>query len=292
MTWTAAVVLLVWAGASAAHAAVLVAYESGVEAYAEALEGLKEVLGPGGVQVLDLRTAGNEPELPRLLAARNVRIVVAMGSQALAAVRSHNAAVAVIATMVFRSNDLAGIIGHVDVEVPLSSLLAEIRALLPQHRRVGIIRSRGPRGQTLEAIEGAARREGFIAVVVDCDGPANLLRLVGELKGTVDFLLCFPDADLYNSVTIKPLILATLQQRLPVVGFSPAFVRAGAVVGIYADYRDVGRQTAEMVLRAARGEEQGGEEAPRKLHAAVNQRVARLLGIEIRTDSLPVEVFR
>jgi ABC-type uncharacterized transport system substrate-binding protein len=141
-------------------------------------------------------------------------------------------------------------------------------------------------------MEAAARKEGYTAVVVDCDAPADLLKSIEALKGRVDFVLCFPDAELFNAVTIKPLILASLQDRLPVIGFSPAFVRAGAAAGIYPDYQDIGRQTAEMALRVMRGEDRTSGEGPRKVRAAVNQRVARLLGVEFRTDSSAVEVLR
>jgi putative ABC transport system substrate-binding protein len=129
-------------------------------------------------------------------------------------------------------------------------------------------------------------------VVVDCDGPGALLKAIAALKGKVDFLLCFPDPDLYNAVTIKPLVMAALESRLPIVGFSPAFVRAGAAAGIYPDYRETGRQTAEMALRMLRGEDRGGDEGPRRIQVAVNQRITRLLGMDFQTSALSVEVFR
>jgi ABC-type uncharacterized transport system substrate-binding protein len=119
-----------------------------------------------------------------------------------------------------------------------------------------------------------------------------LLKAVAALKGKVDFLLCFPDPDLYNAVTIKPLVMASLESRLPIIGFSPAFVRAGAAAGIYPDYRDTGRQTAEMVLRILHGDDRAADEGPRKIQVAVNQRITRLLGVEFQTASLPVEVLR
>ena len=128
--------------------------------------------------------------------------------------------------------------------------------------------------------------------MVDCDGPARLLKAVASLRGKVDFLLSFPDPDLYNAVTIKPLVMASLEARLPIVGFSPAFVRAGAAAGIYPDYRETGRQTAEMAQRLLRGEDRGAEEGPRKIRLALNQRVAHLLGVEFHPEGLPVEVFR
>jgi len=278
------------AGFPAPSTVVLTAFESNNEAFGEALAGLRTVLGANGAQIIDLHTAGAESELDRALSRSDVGVLVAVGSESLTAVRARNFNVPVIATMVLHPPQ-----GHfraqVDLEVPLSALLAEMHLLLPQSRRVGIIRGKSSSYPSPEALQAVALRAGYTAVVVESDGPARLLPSVAALRGRADFLLCFPDADLFNSVTIKPLILATLEDRLPVIGFSPGFVRAGAAAGIYPDYQEVGRQAGEMALRIARGEEHGTEEGPRKLRTAVNQRVARLLGIEFHTGP-GVEIFR
>jgi putative ABC transport system substrate-binding protein len=286
-----AALLLASLGLPAAPAPVLVIYQSGVEAFGEAVSGLKAALGPSGFQALDLRGAGADAELARALASPDLRVAIAVGSESLAAVHSHNPTIPVIATMMLHMAD-ARRGSHVDLDLPLSELLPEMRILLPQGRRVGLIRNPSHSHLTAEALEAAARKEGYTAVVVECELPADLLKSIGALKGLVDFVLCFPDAELFNAVTIKPFILASLEDRLPVIGFSAAFVRAGAAAGIYPDYQDIGRQTGEMALRVIRGEDRGGVEGPRKVRAAVNQRVARLLGVEFHTDSGSVEVFR
>ena len=167
-----------------------------------------------------------------------------------------------------------------------------MRALWPQRVRVGIVRNPGRSRYSAEALESRARKEGFTPLVVDCDGPGRLLNAVAAMKGKVDFLVCFPDPDLYNPLTIKPLVMASLESRLPIVGFSPAFVRAGAAAGIYPDYRETGRQTAEVALRMMHGEDHGADDGPRKVRVAINQRIARLLGVEFQTSALSVEVFR
>jgi ABC-type uncharacterized transport system substrate-binding protein len=77
------------------------------------------------------------------------------------------------------------------------------------------------------------------------------------------------------------------------VGFSAAFVRAGAAAGVFPDYADVGRQSAEFSLRLLRGDDRGAEtESPRKFQVAVNQRVERLLGVEFRPEALAAAVYR
>ena len=278
------------ASLSAPHAAIVVAYESAVEAYAEAAAGAAGELDPRVARLVDLSGPTGSGELARGLNAGDVRVVIAVGSRALAEVRAQKAAAQVVAAMTLHGGE--GVAGEVELEVPLATQLEVMRALLPRSSRVGIIRSPARRPSDMETLEARARRLGFTLVPADSNGPSQLLKAVASLKGKVDFLLCSPDPDLYNAVTIKPLILASLDGRLPVVGFSPAFVRAGAAAGIYADYRESGRQAAAMATRLLRGEERAAVEEPSKVRVAVNQRMLHLLGLEFRSGAYAIEVMR
>jgi ABC-type uncharacterized transport system substrate-binding protein len=273
-----------------APAVVLVVTESGVPAYADAVEGLTGELGANLGRIVDIRAATAANDLARLLEARDTRVVVAVGSRALAELQARRTALPVVATMLLRGPEPDGA-GQVDLDVPLNAQLEAVRALLPRASRAGIIRNPARLRSTAEVLESQGRKEGYTLTVADCDGPGRLLKVVASLKDKVDFLLCFPDPDLYNAVTIQPLVLAAIEYRLPIVGFSPAFVRAGAAAGVYPDYRALGRQAAEMAMRLHRGEASGGEEYPTKLQVAINQRVTRLLGLDFRIPS-GAEVFR
>ncbi len=274
------------------QAGIVVAYESEVDAYTEAVEGLRAGMGGTLPAMIDLHAPGGGAELDRAVAARDVRLVIAVGSHALAEVQNRKPAAPVVAAMVLRGPQTENLAGHVDLDIALATQLGAIKALLPHCTRVGIIRNPQRSRYSAEALEARARKEGFNPAVVDCDRAAHLLKALAAFKDKVDFLLCLPDPDLYNAVTIKPLILTSLEHRLPIVGFSPAFVRAGAVAGIYPDYRETGRQVAELALRMVRGEERVADDSPAKVRVAVNQRVARLLGIEFASAPFPVEVFR
>jgi ABC-type uncharacterized transport system substrate-binding protein len=239
-----------------------------------------------------MRAPDGAAALSRAVAAKDVRLVVAIGSGALHAMQTQAPSTPVIAVLVLRGREADGAAGHVDLDIPLAAQLGVMRALWPRKLRVGVIRNPARSRLSADALEARARKEGYTALVVDCEGPAQLLRSVAALKGKVDFLLCFPDPDLFNAVTVKPLVLAALEDRLPIVGFSPAFVRAGAAAGIYPDYRDTGRQAADLSLRVLRGEDPGAGESPRKIQSAVNQRIARLLGVEFRAEATAAEIFK
>ncbi|HWD00807.1 MAG TPA: ABC transporter substrate binding protein [Candidatus Sulfopaludibacter sp.] len=274
------------------QASVVVAYESGIDAYAEAVEGLRTGLGAVPFTIVDLRSPGGSDELARAIASRETRAVVAVGNAALKNVQAYRPGAPVIAALVLRGRETELASAHVELDVTLAIQLAAMKAILPGRTRAGLIYNPKNARYPIEVLEARARREGYTLSSVACDTPSRLLKAMASLKGHVDFVLCTPDPDFYNPVTIKPLVMASLEERLPLVGFSPAFVRAGALAGIYPDYRETGRQAADLALRLMKNGERPADEGPSKVRVAVNQRVARLLGIEFRTPSFPLEVFR
>ena len=273
-----------------ARGGVLIAYESDLEAYTQAFDGVKAGLNSSQYRAIDIGDKTAASGLRDALGARDINVVVAIGGRALDEVRTRKTAVPVVASMVLGRAE--GATSRVDLEVPLAVQLGAMRELYPRRLRVGMIRNPEHAGRPADELAQIARNEGYTAGVGESAGPAQLLKAVATLKGKVDFLLAIPDPALYNAATIKPLLLAAIEDRLPIIGFSPALVRAGAAAGIYPDYRGIGLQAAQLAARLARGEAAPDMEAPARVQITVNSRVARLLGVEFRTDAPLVEVLR
>jgi len=120
---------------------------------------------------------------------------------------------------------------------------------------------------------------------VVCNGAEDLVRVFATLRGQADFVWCRPDNSLYDATTVRSLIMASLRLQLPLVGFSSSFVRAGAATGVWADYREIGLQTADAVRRCLlRQPGTPQSEPPRKLKIAVNERVIRLMGLDYKAS--------
>lgn len=271
-------------GAGAESQRVTVVYTSEAAPYIDALDGLRPVLSNVTLSVVDLRSSGAEEELARSLATGANRLVITIGREALERVRQRNADVPLVATMIMRSEQerVGKITAAVHLDIPVSDVLAELKRLFPEKTRVAVVRNPTQASQADNTAAPGGRQQGFLVRVADARNPEELLRVVRSLNGQVDLIVCTPDSALYNGVTVKPLILASLESRLLIVGFSASFVRAGAGVGVYPDFRDIGAQTGEIARRQLAGQPVPTEQGPRKVLAAINQRVIRLLGLEYR----------
>ena len=269
-----------------APASVTIVATTAVEAHRAAIEGIREGLAKSSaeIHVVDLSTSRSERAGADHFAAPGTRVIIAIGTEALQLVAAGRPEVPVISTMVLRSKAGADpptlrLAATIVLDVPVPVLLARLKQVFPGKTRLGIIRNPNTGGPTAAALEARTQQLGFTVRVVDCPGAEQLLAALLTLKGQVDFVWCLPDGALYNSATIKPLILASIENRLPLIGFSESFARAGAAVGVYPDFRDIGLQAGEAAQQIVSGQTVPLSEGPRKLKLAVNQSVLRLLGL-------------
>jgi ABC-type uncharacterized transport system substrate-binding protein len=270
-----------------------------VEAYRQAIDGLKAGLrgGPAVLRVFALESSGGKLSLPAAFVREPRTLVVAMGSEAARALSESPVEATAIYTMALRADvSPAGasrqkIVSTISLDVPMDALAVRLKELFPGKNRVGIIRQTEWRGPSSTRLQADARQAGIVAVIADCRKAEDLLRVFLSLKDKVDFVWCLPDGSLYNSATVQAVLIASLNNRIPVIGFSASFVRAGALLGVYSDFHCVGAQTAEAVQNYLADRPMPAQQYPKTFETAVNQRVTRLLGLQ-PTPSKEVALFR
>jgi putative tryptophan/tyrosine transport system substrate-binding protein len=276
-------------GGAARHsgpASVLVVASLAVEAHRSALEGVQAALekSSADVRVVDLSRARENPQDNTRIIPPGIRVIIAIGSEALQWLMAERPEVPVISTMILRrvpvpSTPAFNSAATISLDVPIADLISRIKQLFPQKTRLGIIRSPLLSASSLSDWQLRAQQHGFTIRVAESSGPEQLLSALLSLKGQADFVWCLPDGLLYNSATLKPLILASIDNRLPLIGFSESFARAGAALAVYADFRDIGLQTGEAARQILENQPVHPTEGPRRLKVTVNQSVLRLLGL-------------
>ncbi|HYL74951.1 MAG TPA: ABC transporter substrate binding protein [Bryobacteraceae bacterium] len=278
---------LLWCGSALSAVEpgrITVVYSSEAQPYMEALDGLRYALPNSHFAAVDLHSSNFRAQLANSVEASSNGLIVTIGRDALEAVGARKGDMPLLATMIMQS-ELAGkqhVTEAVRLDIPLAGILGELRAMFPHKNRVAVLRNPALPGQVDAAAVSRARQQGFAVQVIDAAGPEESLRVLRYLKGRADFAVCLPDSALYNSATVKALILASLESQLPIVGFSQSFVRAGAAIGVYPDFRDIGLQTGEIAQKHLAGQAATPVDGPRKLVVGVNPRVMRLLGLEYR----------
>ncbi|MDH5611902.1 MAG: hypothetical protein OEY66_05545 [Gammaproteobacteria bacterium] len=95
-----------------------------------------------------------------------------------------------------------------------------------------------------------------------------------------DILLALPDSDVYNARTIKGILLTTYRHKVPVIGFSESFVRAGALAAIHTSTEQLGKQIADIIIKHYNnGHIETRHLFPAYFDISINKDVAKSLGI-------------
>lgn len=263
---------------------ILVVADKSVAAYREAAESLKR----GLVELGDTVVETTPDAAARALndGAGGVKLAVAIGADARAALGQAQTKLPVVSAMLSIA-DLSSekappskLAGAVYLDLDFAQVAQEVSRLFPAKKRLGLIvnsRTSGPNKQILSRLA----KDGFTVQIAVSPNRAGLLEAFREIKNKVDLVVCLPETGLFDSRTIPALLRQSLEEQVPVVGFSPSFVKAGAIAGVFPDYSDIGQQTAEVVRRAMAApasQTEGGDETPRKVTSITNPTVMRLLG--------------
>jgi ABC-type uncharacterized transport system substrate-binding protein len=173
----------------------------------------------------------------------------------------------------------------VTTEVPLPDQLKVIAEALPAARVVGTLyRSDQPDSKdVLKGLSDAMPAGWRVEAVAVNDYPSIGDAIDALTRKNVDVVWTSAEQKTYDTATVRALLLAALRTKTPVWGFSPAFVRAGGLIGVGVNPKAQGAQAAKLVaqLLADPSSPKGRAYPPAEVQIAVNLIVAGRLGIEL-----------
>lgn len=178
----------------------------------------------------------------------------------------------------------APICSGVSTDIPISDQFKLIGEALPKAHTVGLLYHRDADQESQAELLQAGLPPGWHmdAVAVD-DFPSIAAAIDALVNRSVDIIWTTADQKLYDTATVRALLLAALRHKTPVWGFSPAFVRAGALLGVGVDPSVQGAQAAALVMHAVSQPTAltGAILVPAQFQIAVNVIVAEQLEITV-----------
>lgn len=173
----------------------------------------------------------------------------------------------------------SGSLSAVFLDQPAARQLELIRLALPAASNVGILVGDESKGH-LPAFEKAAKERGF-ELVTAFVGQGDLFAGLQSVLSNADVLLALPDPAVFNSQTAANILTAAYRRQVPLIGFSPAYVKAGALLALHSTPTQVGTRGGELLRQALSGKVLPPPQWPRELTVSVNQDVARSLGFAL-----------
>lgn len=276
-------------GSVRAGALVVIVSSERSTAYVEAASALLSELERLGVSRADTRqqTAlefqNTGPDSPRL--------VVALGAQAAQAVAKTEPKYAVLCALLPRtsfesvmretgkksSEQFSALL----LDQPMGRQLELVRLALPAAKNVGVLW--GPESKSTEpALKAQAALKLLSLVEGRVTNENALFPQLKKVLAEADVLLALADQQVFNAQTIQNILLTSFRAQVPLVGFSPAYVRAGALLAVFSTPEQIGRQVAGLAKEVLLGKGLPAvPQYPSSFSVLVNDHVARSLGLSL-----------
>lgn len=117
----------------------------------------------------------------------------------------------------------------------------------------------------------------------------DLASAIQNMSAHADVILATPDPAIFSPQTIPGILLSAYRSRVPLVGFSPAYTRAGALVSLHSSVPQLAEQAAELIRQMVVGGGVPVPQAPNDFEVSINRQVARSMGIELPSEAVLVE---
>jgi len=169
------------------------------------------------------------------------------------------------------------------LDFPLDMQLQWLRRIVPGAGTVGILFSPQENQAKVTAAIRLVKDTGLKLMPQAVDSPRALPDALDNISRTVDVLWGISDSMVMTPQTAEPILLSTLRNKIPLIGLSTSWVKAGALYALDRDYVDIGLQCGEVAGRVLGGTAPGSltPMPPRKVTYAVNLKTAAVIDLEL-----------
>ncbi len=155
---------------------------------------------------------------------------------------------------------------------------------LPNNKRVGILYNPQQNKQWIDDAGKYAGRFGLNLVAIAVNSAKDLPNALKKISRKADVLIGIPDQTIYSSKTAKMVLLFSYRNKIPFIGLSKSWVKAGALYSLEWDYGAVGRQCAiiaEKILSGTAPDDIPVQSMTDDIFYSINKRTARHLKLDI-----------
>ena len=190
-----------------------------------------------------------------------------------------------LATMILGNDALQGQTNAtaITLDMPIGKQLQWHQRFLPEAKRVGVLYHPESNQEWVDQASKIADKLDLEIVAVKVESPRDISSALKSLNQRVDSILAIPDKMVYSSNTAKAVLLFSFRNRIPFVGLSSAWVKAGALYALDWDYSDLGRQSADIALKILNGTkpEKIKSDVPAKSVYQLNLKTAKHMKLKI-----------
>jgi putative ABC transport system substrate-binding protein len=276
-------IILISCSAHAGEFKVAVIKSGGLLPYDEAIEGFRAELQGQNVSLIPVNDIDNRSQLAARISAIRPDVILCLGTKALESVSDIRNIPKIFCLVslskAYSLTNKQNVYGVV-IDISPAMQFKIIKNAFPKVKRIGIIYNPKHNQKLIGEAEKSAHAMGFRLIATQVHSIKEIPSALHKLENNVDLLWSIYDQTVYGPETAKYILLFALRKNIPFVGFSPQFAKAGALMALYGNYRDMGRQAALIAKKVLNNKEPEYKYIePRETGIAINEKVAKVLKI-------------
>lgn len=294
---------------SAREKTIVIVKSSSSTPFLKAVEGFKKEIRKSEIEAILIEydvfdQSRGEGQIAQKIRDLKPDLIVTIGSRSTAVVSQKIKDIPIVFCMVLNpvssgfvqsmrssGNNLSG----ASLDIPVKIQLEKFKLIVPKLKKLGVLFTQDSKQVIVEA-KRVCKNIGIELVPELIYSEKEIPEAVEALAQEVDGLWAVADTIIFTPQSSQYILLYTLRNGLPFMGFSPSFVKAGALFTLACDHKDVGRQAGELALGVLSGEvpSQIPITIPRMIYLCLNLRTADQIDLKIpeKIVSVAKEVFK
>ncbi len=243
-------------------------------------------------QTLTLSNNSGGDALIQLLKNYHPKLIMTLGTPATHVSLAQVKAIPIVANLVLDTDKLRENTNATGVGLNFiaSQHWLWLRRILPDARHIAVLYDPGQGTTLFKALQKQAQSEGIELIQAPVTHVDDLPSLMEDLSPQLDALWAVNGASAYSAAAVRELLLYSFRNRVPLIGLSGQWVKAGALYALDWDYDDLGAQAAELakaILIKGIAPASLPPLSPRKVRAVLNMKTAEHMKLQIAERWLP-----
>lgn len=273
------------------------------EPYRQTLNGFQSGLADAKLQIvyqtLNLTQPLDAGALAQQLQNNPAKLIFTQGTPATRSALAEVKNTPIVASLILdteelRQNPMATGVG---LNFPVNLQWLWLRRLLPDARNIAVLYDPRQGTALFQAIQKQAETEGINLVQAPAVSAEHFPALMQTLPSQLDALWAVDGAAAYSPAAVRELLLYSFRNRVPLIGLSSQWVKAGALYALDWNYNDLGEQAAELakeILLQGAMPASLPPQSPRRVRPVLNLKTAEHMKLQIPERWLPEmsEVFQ
>lgn len=212
-------------------------------------------------------------------------LILALGTPAAKLAQGSAENILVLCTMVLDPQESKIEPPSISIDIPVQIKLRQLKRILPDAKKIGLFYS----PNTSNVFEEASRISGRLGLEIAARQINSARELPDAFKGLrrqIDCFLIIPDSTIYSARSVEYILIEAFRKKIPVIGLSSSYTKAGALISFECNYQNLGKQAAETALNMLNGGDPAmiGYSKPKEICFSLNLLAARRLNVKISSE--------